>query len=575
MKHKLVVLGFVVLFSLNYSCKLKDDSSSDKISQASKRPNIILILADDLGYMDIQEYARKITGEDKDKMYYETPNLDKLVNKGVAFSRAYACQLCSPTRASILTGKNAARLGFTTATPFSRTYYNQGMQAPEGSYIHDVLYHGDKIDIEQALINGSTNTAIPAGTVYDNGGDEVTIAEALPDYNSAFIGKWHVGGHGAKGYSPADQGFQPIAWFDAGGSAYFNWRTAWNNRLTKQVPNIPQDELYMGDAGEETGEIYLTDDLTEQALRYIDKRADIDQPFFLYFCHFAVHGPWQGQKEVMEYFDIKDTKGWNGHKDSRYAAMIKSMDTSVGKIIDKLETTGLDENTLIIFMSDNGGIDNDVEPNGFITDNSPLTGGKACLTEGGIRVPLIFWWKGKIAGGKWSDVAVDCTDILPTIVEAANYNTDRFYNEIGIDGRSILPLLDDTKNIRKGYQHDTRYWHYPFNVIYKNPFDGIPLTPHSAIMERDYKLIFDWYGRIKLFNVREDVSESNNLVSQMPEKTNELFDKLIKWLDANVKETYWPHMNSGYNSQSESHNVPFVDLVKIYRNGGNVAKAAN
>jgi len=562
------------LISLVLGCLSFHSCNSD--IKMEQKPNIILILADDFGYMDTREYAKHTLGTGTGEMFYETPNLDRLVNEGVAFERAYATQLCAPTRASILTGKYAARLGFTTATPYRKTYYNQGLEVPEGSYAHDVLYHGDNIKIQQALINGGTNTAVPAGTQYDKGRDEISIAESLPDYHSAFIGKWHLGGHGAAGYTPADQGFETIAWFDAGGSPYFNWRKGWNNRSMENHPNMPQKEWLVGDAGDETGEEYLTDDLTVQALRYLDKRAEVkDQPFFLYFCHFAVHGPWQGKKQDIEYFDNKTTKGWNGHHDARYASMIRSLDNSVGKILNKLEETGMEENTLIIFMSDNGGIDDDVEPNGFITDNYPLTGGKACLTEGGIRVPLIFKWKGKIKEGQWCKIAVDCTDILPTIVEAAGYNAESFYDELDVDGQSILGLLSDVENKSQSYKRDTRYWHYPFNVIYNNPYDGLPLTPHSAIMEGDYKLIFDWHGRLKLFNVTSDLSETQNLAKQMPEKTNELFRKLMNWLDEEVRDTYWPKPNQEYDALKDLHDEPFVNLVKIYREGGNVAKAAN
>lgn len=544
--------------------------------KAQERPNIILILADDLGYMDLQEYAHHTLDVEKDKMYYETPNIDRLINEGVAFERAYANQLCSPTRASILTGKYAARLGFTTATPFRKTYYNQGLTVPEGSYAHDVLSHADNIKIQQALLNGSTNTALPAGTAYDNNIDEITIAEALPDYHSAFIGKWHVGGHGAEGYTPNEQGFEGLAWNDAGGSPYFNWRPKWNNRDKTEIPNMPQDGCIRGYAGEETGEKYLTDDITSQVLNYIDKRAEIkDQPFFLYCCHFAVHTPFHAKEEDMTHFKDKPTKGWNKHHDERYASMILALDNSVGAILDKLDATGLDENTLVVFMSDNGGIDTDVTPNGMITDNYPLTGGKANLTEGGVRVPLVFRWKGKIDGGQWSPVAVDCNDIFPTLVEAAGYDLKPYYDEVKIDGRSILGLTSDITNKEESYIRDTRYWHYPFNVIYNNPYEALPQAPHSSIMEGEYKLIYDWHGDIKLFNVVKDISETNNLITMMPEKGRDLFVKLITWLEDNVAPTYWPTVNPDYNADKDVHQHPFINVYDIYKNGGDVLEAVN
>jgi arylsulfatase A-like enzyme len=543
-----------------------------------ERPNIILILADDFGYMDCNAYAQKTLGTDKADMFYETPHLDRLAAEGLSFSKAYANQLCSPTRAAILTGKYAGRLGFTTALPLRNTYYNQGLEPPEGQYIHDVIYHNDPIPIEQAWLNASSNAALPAGTKFDNGRDEISLAEALPDYHSAFIGKWHLGGFGAEGYQPEDQGFKPIAWFDAGGSVYFNWSEGWNNRSTNNFPNMPQDEWFMGDAGEETGEEYLTDDLTIQALNYLDKRGAMkDKPFFLYFCHFAVHGPWQSKDEDSTYFAGKKTLGWNGHRDPNYAGMIRGLDNSVGKILEKLEETGLEDNTLVIFMSDNGGWDHRVAVNGkMATSCAPLRGGKACLSEGGIRVPLIFRWKGKIDSGQWSDVPVDCTDLFPTILQAAGYDVKHYYDKLDMDGRSLMPLLKDPENRDGNYDHDTRYWHYPFNVSVFSPFDGQYLTPSSAIMEINYKLIFDWHGRLKLFDLEKDLEEKHNLAAEMPEKTLDLFTKLMNWMEEEIDQQYWPPLNPDYNPEKEVRtDAPFVNLYQAYKQGEDIIALAH
>lgn len=540
--------------------------------ETSQRPNIILILADDYGYMDLGAYAQKTLKVSSDEQYYETPNLNRLVSEGVAFSRAYANQLCSPTRAAILSGKYAGRLGFTTATPARNTYYNQDTVVPPGQYPHDVLYHFDQIPIAQAWKNGSTNTAVPAGAEIDGGRDEISIAEALPDYHSAFIGKWHIGGHGAAGYQPADQGFEPIAWFDAGGSPYFNWRGAWNNRAKTRFPRMPQSEWVIGNAGADTGEEYLSDDLTNQALDYLDTRAaNQEEPFFLYFCHFAVHSPWHAKAADSTYFANKPSRGWNGHQDPRYAGMVRGLDNSVGKIMEKLAETGLEENTLVIFMSDNGGWDGRYSSNGMATNNAPLLGGKACLSEGGIRVPLVFRWKGKISGNRWSEVPVDCTDLYASIIDAAGYDPTYYYDQIDIDGRSLLPLFEDLENEHEDYDHDTRYWHYPFNVIVKSPFDGQYLTPRSAIMEGNFKLIFDWHGRLKLFDLENDLSEEQNLALEMPELTLELFGKLITWLETNIDRQYWPYLNPDYQPSEEVRtDAPFVNLYQAYKDGENV-----
>jgi len=554
---RLIILFF--LFLCIGACKT-NSKMAIKEKEVLKKPNIIFILADDFGIMDIQSYAHHFTKTDTTKMFYETPNIDRLMDEGTSFSQAYANQLCSPTRVGILTGKYAGRMGFTTAMPPLPTYYNQNLPVPEGYNTHDVLGHKDDIKIAQALNNGISNSALPAGTAIDQGRDEVTIAESLKDYSSAFIGKWHLGGFGAEGYQPGNQGFIPLAWFDAGGSVYYNWRKEWNNKSKKTFPKMPQDEWEIGDAGEESGEKYLTDDLTLKALNFIEKRSKVkDKPFLLYFSHFAVHSPYQGKEGEVAHFEGKATKGWNNHKDPVYASMIKSMDRSVGQILNKLKEMGIEENTLVVFMSDNGGIDSKITPKGEGTDNGPFLGGKACLTEGGIRVPLIFRWKGKIEAGKWVDVPVDYTDLYPTLMEAAGYDFKRITDKLSLDGQSIMPLFSDIENKHKSYTKKTHYWHYPFNVIYNSPFDGLPLTPNSAIRDGDYKLIFDWYGRFYLFNIEKDPYEKNNLAEKMPDLANKMHKKLMVWLEANVDKRYWPTINEKYDPKKEVRKTPFIN----------------
>lgn len=510
-----------------------------------QRLNIIFILADDLGYVDVNGYAEKTLGVPASEQFYETPNLDRLMKEGLSFSRAYATQLCSPTRASLLTGKYAPKLGFSTASWHGMpTYHMAGKTPPDGAHPQDAIYHFDEIEQQQAWKNGGTITALPP--------EEITIAEQLKGYKSAFIGKWHLGGHGAEGYQPTDQGFEPIAWFDAGGSPYFNWREKWNNKKL-HLPTMAQEELEIGDAGAETGEEYLTDDLTAQALAYLDERAKDDEPFFLYFNHFAVHGPWQPRADYKEHFDAKSSKGWNGHDNASYAGMLKSLDDSVGALMDKLRETGLDENTLVVFMSDNGGI---LEVRGTpITSNAPLKGGKAMLYEGGVRVPLIVWAPGRVPADAWSDVAVHCTDIFPTLSEIADYEVDH-----EIDGQSLLPLLKDLDNSEGRYDRDTFYWHYPFNVILNDVDHGLPLTPHSSMVKGDWKLIFDWHGKLELYNLAEDLSEENNLAESMPDRANEMFAELKEWLQENVEPRYFPTPNSEYNAEQDKRPYPFKNL---------------
>ncbi len=562
MLNKIVFFLCFLVFTLN------------GIAQEKKqKPNIIFILADDLGYMDLGGYAAKVSGAPVASQFYETLRINQMMKEGVSFSQAYANPLCSPTRASILTGKYASRLGFMTATAGNAiTPYNQGQKPLPGFTEQNSLW-ADKIPFEQALINGYTNIVLPSGQPQDNGVNEVTIAEALEGYNSAFLGKWHLGGHGSEGYQPHNQGFKEIAYFDSGSSPFYNWRKLWDNKK-KQFPKMRQKELMQGTSGKDTGMEYLTNDLTQQAVDYIDEQgAQKDgKPFFLYFCEFAVHGPLQAPQESIYYFDGKKTKGWNGHINATYAAMIKSLDNSVGRIFDKLKETGLDENTIVVFMSDNGGISYDAKSaHGLTTSNAPLKGGKATLFEGGIRVPLIFWQKGKVKAGKWSDVAVHCNDIFPTLMDMVGQPKDQYKT----DGMSIKPLFKDLKNKKQNYTRNTFYWHYPLNVAPENPDDELPLTPHSAVRKGDYKLIYDWHGRLKLYNIKKDISEKNNLAFVEPEKTKELFANLINWLDANVETKYFPTLNPDYNPAKEPREEPFVDLYSAFKQGKDIIKLAH
>ena len=535
------LLGLLVLFQ----CAPRPDTAV-----APRKPNVIFILADDLGIMDINAYARHFTGTSTEEMYYETPNLDRLIGESIAFSQAYATQLCSPSRAGILAGKFAPRLGFMTAMPLRETYYNQALPVPPGHYVHDVLDHHDDIAIERVWNNATSNSALAPETV--------TLPETMTDHHAAFLGKWHLGGFGAKGVQPADQGFEELAYFDGGASAYYDWQVSWNNKSKQRFPAMPQDEWMIGKAGDPTGEDYLTDDLTARALAFLDRQAKQDTlpPFFLYFNHFAVHSPYQGVEEETAYFERKKTRGWNGHHDPQYASMISGLDRSVGALMDKLEATGLADSTIVVFMSDNGGIDRKITPDGGGTDNAPFLGGKACLTEGGIRVPLFIWKKG--LRGRWETTPVDYTDLYPTLLEATGYPELTPVGEEDLDGRSLWSFVGEGGS---NYRKDTRYWHYPFNVIYKSPYDGHALTPHSAIRSGKYKLIFDWYGRQHLYDLEADPYEEHDLAASDTRTRDRLFEELMEWLQREVPERYWPERNPDYDLTNEIRRDRFENLV--------------
>ena len=501
----------------------------------TKAPNIIFFLADDLGYMDLAAYASHVTDTDRSEMFYETPNIDGLIDAAVMFTQAYANPLCSPTRSSVITGKYAARQGFMTATPGNyETYYNQGKAEPKGFYAQDGLEN--KVDRSHwPLTQGITNIALPV--------DEITFAETLEGYNAAFIGKWHLGGHGSAGYSPASQGFDEIAWFDSGGSSYFDWRSRWDQK-TKIHPAMDQPVLLQGNSGELTGEDYLTDDLAAQASRYIKMQAKTEKPFMLYFCHFAVHSPFEAKKEDIDYFKDKSTLGWNGHANPVYAGMLKALDDSVGTVLKALEESGQRDNTVIIFMSDNGGIVHPDE-NGHpqISNNAPLKGEKALMYEGGIRVPLFVWYPENLTP-KVCNVPVDCNDIFPTVLELAGQSLES-YNEYG-DGESLVPLFTDPNNRLNEYTRDTFFWHYPFYVGVALEKGGVT-APRSVIRKGDWKLILDWEGTLELYNLNEDISEANDLSGKNPERTMTLFKELVNWLNTTVETRYIPKQNSQFD----------------------------
>lgn len=556
-------LRFLLLvFALTTSRLLAEPVPAPR-SDTAKPPNIILILADDLGITDINAYAARFTGQAKEKMYYQTPNLDRLISEGMAFSQAYACPLCSPTRASILTGKDAARVGFTTATPGSvRSYHGLGQDPPAGYLAQDARNWSDPLGNPQALLNGTTLLALPSGQPGDQGRDETTIAEALTGYRSAFIGKWHLGGHGSQGYQPRDQGFESPAYFDAGGSPYTGWRSLWNRR-TKTFPQMRQEELLMGDAGIESGETYLTDDLTVRAESFIRTHHSLhpEQPFFLYLCHFAVHSPFAAKQKDISTFEKSPNRGWNGQHDPVYAAMLKSLDDSIGRILQTIDGLGLGSNTLLVFMSDNGGVSYVTKKGDKpVTSTAPFKGSKAMLFEGGIRVPLIARWIGSISPGQWSEIPVAATDLMPTFAQTAGLDAANMGHRLGWDGRSFFPLFKDPQNKSRAYTRDTFYWHYPFNVAPLHPDDGLPLTPHSAIRKGDLKLIFDWHGRLHLHNIPKDPFEKDNLAEARPDDAKALFRELNDWLDTRVERKYTPAINPAYDPEKDPRPKKFRDL---------------
>ena len=481
-----------ILISSTILLTLGCNQSTNDNHQAEKTPNVLLIVADDLGYRDLQCYGNPVV---------ETPSIDKLAKEGVMFTNAYAsASVCSPTRASLLTGKNPVAINLTDFIP--------GRQANGPKPFHK-------------LISPKFNWQLPL--------EETTLAEKLKEngYATASIGKWHLGD---TGYLPTQHGFDiNIAGNDYGmpPTYYYPYSSEKKWRTHKITPlDLNGDSLY------------LTDRLTKEAIDFIEGQKN--NPFFLYLPYYAVHTPLEGPSELVE----KYTKKVEAMNDSavyypHFLAMTECMDQNVGRLMKKLEELGLVENTLIIFVSDNGGWYTEPKSNNKIildremdgpSDNSPLRNGKGTLYEGGIRVPTIIKWKGKIMPGRISDEMIISTDIFPTVLDILNID----FNE-SIEGKSIASYL--LKNSKIDRQQ--LFWHYPH--YHKT-------TPVTAMRYGDYKLIrYYENNRLELYDLEDDLEEQNNLADSMPDKVKQMVMQMDSWLkDQKAK---LPKANPDFNME--------------------------
>jgi arylsulfatase A-like enzyme len=426
------------------------------LTAQDRLPNVVLMLVDDMGWTDIGCGGSK---------YYETPNIDQLAKDGMRFTDAYsACTVCSPTRAAILTGKSPARLQITD--------WIAGHERP------------------------FARLTIPEWTKYLPL-EEETLAEKLKakGYVTASIGKWHLGG---PDFYPEKQGFDVnIGGTDRGSPpSYFS----------------PYGIATLSDGPK--GE-FLTDRLTSEAINFMEQNKE--KPFFIYLPHYAVHTPIQAKPEVVAKYQKKAPS--RGHSDPVYAALVESVDDSVGRLRAALEKLALRENTLFIFTSDNGGLSHLVNSKGWSrgpTDNSPARLGKGSAYDGGVRVPFIAVWPEVIPQGEKCDVPVISYDVLPTVLAAVSGTEVKSQ---GIDGESLMPLLTQKDLIKRG----AIYWHYP----HYHPGSA---TPYSATREGDWKLI-EFYedSRVELYNLRRDPGETQNMAEVDGDVTERLLKQLHQW----------------------------------------------
>lgn len=433
------------------------ESPAAVAAEGPARPNIVLIVADDLGWADLSSTGSR---------YYETPNIDRLGREGMYFPQFYVSQNCSPTRACMMTGQYAPRTGVYTVTNLDRgREENRKMNVPENV------------------------TNLPL--------DRMTVADVLKaaGYATGMFGKWHLGQ--GEDYHPGNRGFDEAI---VSMGRHYDFSTNPRVGVSKGA--------------------YLADFLTDRAVQFIEKNKG--RPFFLYLPHFAVHTPLEAKPEPIEKFEGKPPAG--GHNNPTYAAMIASLDESVGRVLAKLDELKLSDRTMVIFTSDNGGVGGYEAAGisaGEITDNAPLRAGKGTLYDGGIRVPYFVKYPPMVQAGTTCDTPAIHVDILPTLVELAG--ADRPNQPL--DGVSIVPLFKDSKT---ALSREALFWHFPGYLEGKG--GNWRTTPVGVIRCGDFKLM-EFYedGRLELYNLKDDLGEKTNLAARMPEKARELRGRLAAW----------------------------------------------
>ncbi|MFS4418728.1 sulfatase [Maribacter sp. 2307ULW6-5] len=450
-KRLVVALALVVLTS----CK----ENKTSMDQPKALPNIVLIVVDDLGWADLGSYGNT---------YFESPHLDALAQKGVRFTRAYSGgHVCSPTRASLLTGRNPARIGLT-----------------------NYLYGNKELEDSPVL---------PASFVDHLPLTEITIAEELKKdgYKTGLMGKWHLGENTTFGMSdPKFQGFDVTEGFD--------------------YELLPVDNTYkwykIGDTTNAFELPSITDEITKNSIEFIEENKDTT--FFLTVAHFAVHLPLQGDSSLVAKYKAKANPRPEDYHPV-YGAMIEQMDQSVGAILENLENNGLMENTLVLFVSDNGGLAIG-EAGDKPTTNHPLRSGKGTMYEGGIRVPMIVYWKGNFEGGLLNASTISTTDIFPTLLEVVRGNVTVSQT---LDGISRLEAFKSVDTLAR----KPLYFHYPH-------FSNQGGRPTSVIIEDQYKLITSLEtGESELYHLSSDLGEHKDISNTLPDVTQRLNDSISIW----------------------------------------------
>ncbi len=483
----------IPLFTGLFLASCNPQSQKDIISS---HPNIIIINSDDMGWNDLACYGNTI---------HETPHIDAFAKESVRFTDFYAAApVCTPTRASIMTGKYPARLHMTVWSENARG--------------------------EHGIINGKK--LIPGEAIADLPLDEITIAEVLKKqgYHTIHIGKWHLG---ESEYYPETQGFD----INIGGGSwgcpatFFYPYTGPFSGGQRYIPGLGRLGSEKNNYFKNRENEYLTDRLTEEAISIIQDAVSTDKPFFLNLNYYAVHTPIEAPNSIVEYYQDKISK--TGKKlNPVYAAMVHKVDQNVGRILKAIENLGIYNNTIVVFTSDNGGFIF-TDKGEKIADNFPLRSGKGSLYEGGIRIPLIVRYPGITPKGANCNIPVISNDFFPTFCEIAGIDTKLFVT----DGMSLLPVL---QNPKVDLPRESLFWHYPHYYL--------TTTPVSAVRCGDWKLL-KYYenSTVELYNLKDDIAEKINLAEKKPEITNEILKKLDNWLEET--NASMPKINPVYSTK--------------------------
>ncbi|MDN5202295.1 sulfatase [Fulvivirgaceae bacterium BMA10] len=475
--QRINILLILLIALMTFSCGEKEE----------QKPNIIVFLVDDMGWQDtsVPFWTSRTPFNDR----YKTPGMERLASQGMKFTQAYATPVCSPTRVSLITGMNAARHRVTNWT----LRFNASNDRRH-----------DSLDFPAWNVNGLSPESNIERTVY-----ATPLPQLLKEagYFTIHSGKAHFGAISTPGENPSTLGFDiNIAGHAAGApQSYYGTKNFGNLPGNENSPwPVPGLEKYHGQ------DIFLTEALTLEANLAIDSALNTDKPFFLYMAHYAVHTPIQQDDRFFE----KYLQQGLDTIEARYASMVEGMDKSLGDIMDHIEKRGVSDNTIILFMSDNGGLSAGARGGERHTHNKPLSSGKGSAHEGGIREPMLVKWPGTVTPGSINDQYLIIEDFFPTILEMAeiqNYNTVQT-----VDGQSFVPFLKDA-TATAGER--PLIWHFPNQWGLTGP--GIGTL--SAIRKGDWKLIYyHATGSFELFNITDDIGETTNLVDQEPEKVREL-----------------------------------------------------